>query len=225
MEKYVRSDFVARIVIAKNFPNEGSSLFYKSNITIKQLFKGKPVRSILIEGSSDGKRRTSCDISFREGTEMLVYAWLDSTGRYVFGSCSGYRVLNRPGASGEARELAMLDFLDRNNIRTTDKTRFGADFGDKLTNLRGIDATRSFAIYEVTFARNLRVDSVRTLTGFTPQLDNDIVSILKGARWVSHRELIGGAKNEVPDGSKLLIAFYFYPAESRWANFISETDI
>src|SRR5690606_18539685 len=84
MEKYVRSDFVARVTIVKNFPNQDSSLHYKSNIAIKQLFKGNDVKSILIEGSSDGKRRTSCDIYFEEGTEMLVYAYLNGSGQYTF---------------------------------------------------------------------------------------------------------------------------------------------
>lgn len=225
MEKYVQSDFVARVVITKNFPNQGSALFYQSNIKIKQLFKGKPVESILVEGSSDGKRRTSCDIFFSEGTEILVYASLDSTGKYSFHSCSGYRVLSQAGSAGQVRELEMLDFLDKNNIKPIDKTHYGVDLHDKLKDLRNIDATKSFAIYEVTFARNLHVDSVRTLTGFTPQIDNDIASILKGARWVSNRVLIDGLKNEVPDGSKLLVGFYFYPAESRWANFISQWDL
>jgi hypothetical protein len=65
--KYLQSAFVALVTISETFPNHGAALHYKSNIVIHELFKGKSVRSILVEGSSDGKRRT-CDIFFKKGT-------------------------------------------------------------------------------------------------------------------------------------------------------------
>nr|WP_295921805.1 hypothetical protein [uncultured Dyadobacter sp.] len=225
MDKYVRSDFVARVTVVKNFPNQGSSFFYESNIVIKQLFKGNNVKSILIEGSSDGKKRSSCDIYFKEGTEMLVYANLDSAGKYTFNSCSGYRVLNHSKFAGEGRELEMLDFLDRNKIRTTDKTFYGANLYDKLKTLRDINTTKTFGIYEITFTKDLRIDTIRTVTGFSPELDNQLISILSEARWVSDRILIDGLKNTVPPGSKLLFGFYYYPAQGNDARFISQWDL
>ncbi len=221
MEKYIRSDFVARVTIVKNFPNRDSSFFYKANIVIKQLFKGDSVKSILIEGSSDGKKRTSCDIYFKEGTEMLVYAQLNGSGQYTFNSCSGYCVLTNGNLRGELRELEMLDFLDKNNIKTTDKTFYGANLHDKLNTLRDIKVSKTFAIYEITFATGLHVDSVKTITGFSPELDNQLGTILKEAHWVSDR----GWKNKVPPGSKLLFGFYYYPAQGKDSSFISEWDL
>jgi hypothetical protein len=222
MEKYVHSDFVARVRIVKNYSNQGASLTYKSTVAIKQLFKGKMVKSILIEGSSDGKRRTSCDIYFKEGTEMLVYARLDGSGKYIFNSCSGYRVITHSDRSAEKRELEMLDFLDRNNIRTTDKTQYGANLDDNLKNLRGIDATKSFAIYEVTFASDLRVDTVKTISGFTADLDEKLSLILRQAHWVSDGIFIDGMKKQVPAGSKLLFGFYYYAGQASFPSLISE---
>ncbi|MCF0075484.1 hypothetical protein LZD49_33710 [Dyadobacter sp. CY261] len=225
MDKYVRSDFVARVSIVKNFPNQGAALHYRSEIKIEHLFKGKNVKSILVEGSSDGKKRTSCDIFFKEGTKLLVYARLDSIGQYIFDMCSGYRVLSNPADNGEIREVEMLNFLDRHNIRTTDKTFYSADLHDKLQPVKGINTIPNFAIYEITFASNLHVDSVRTVTGFNTEIDSRLAEILRGARWVSDRILIDGKKNEVPPGSKLLIGFYYYSPQATDARFISEWDL
>ncbi|WP_031530264.1 hypothetical protein [Dyadobacter crusticola] len=225
MDKYVQSDFVARVTIVKNFPNKGAALYYKSNIVISQLFKGNHVKSILIEGSSDGKRRTSCDIYFKEGTEMLVYARLGRAGQYTFGSCSGYVVLTNSKVSGVARELEMLDFLKRSKIKTTDKTTYGADLHDELKTLNGIKVSKTFAIYEVTFANDLRVDTVQTVTGFNEEVDTRLKSILKEAHWVSSGALINGSIGAVSAGSKLLVGFYYYPAEGNNPSFISEYDL
>lgn len=225
MDKYVRSDFVARVSIVKNFPNQGAALHYRSEIEIEHLIKGKNVKSILIEGSSDGKRRTSCDIFFKEGTKLLVYARLDSTGQYIFDMCSGYRVLSDSAGKTQIREIQMLNFLDRHDIRATDKTFYGADLHDKLRKFHGIKTIPDFAIYEITFASNLHVDSVRTVTGFNAEIDIRLAEILQGARWVSDRILIDGKKNEVPSGSKLLIGFYYYPAQAADESFISEWDL
>jgi hypothetical protein len=194
MDKYIQSDFVAQVSIVRNFPNKGTDLHYRSEIKIEHLFKGKDVKYILIEGSSDGKRRTSCDIFFKEGTNLLVYARLNSTGQYIFHSCSGYRVLSNPADKSESREVEMLNFLDLHNIRTTDKTHYGVDLHDKLQTLQGIGTTPNFAIYEITFTSNLHVDSVRTLTGFNAEIDSQIAVILRRARWGSDRILIDGKK-------------------------------
>lgn len=223
MEKYVRSDFVAHITIIKNFRNLGSSYHYKSNIVIKQLFKGNNVKSVLIEGSSDGKNRTSCDIFFEEGTEMLVYARLDGAGQYTFDSCSGYRVLTHPVDSGQDRELKMLDFLNQDKIKKTDKTLYGVNLHDKLARLKGIETNRTFAIYEITFGNELNVDTIKTVTGFNRELDENLISILKQASWVVT------ASPEKPrdkiSGSKLLFGFYYYPALTGYESFISEWDL
>lgn len=224
MEKYVQSDFVARITITETFPNQGSALHYKSNIVIHQLFKGDAVKSISIYGSSDGKRRTSCDLFFEKGTEMLVYARKADGGRYVFNSCSGYVLLTEPRRNNEERELEMLSFLKQNNIITTSKTQYGVDLSERLKVFQGEILKKRFAIFEITFAGNLTVDSVRTISGFNTALDNKLIEILKQSRWGSDRLGVDDNGNRVAPGSKLLFAFYYYPAEGKSQSFISEYD-
>ena len=147
MEKYIQSDFVARVTITETFPNQGSAAHYKSNIVIHQLFKGNPVKSISIYGSSDGKRRSSCDAFFEKGTEMLVYARKADQGSYVFDSCSGYVILTSPRRNNQERELEMLDFLKQNNIITTSKTRYGVDLGKRLDAFRGVALKKAFCTF------------------------------------------------------------------------------
>lgn len=225
MEKYIQSDFVARVTVTQTFPNQGSAPHYKSNIVIHQLFKGDPVKSLSIYGSSDGKRRSSCDVFFEKGTEMLVYARKADGGRYIFDSCSGYVILTSPRRNNQDRELEMLDFLKQRNIITTSKIRFGADLGERLAVFRGETLRKRFAIFEITFNGNLTVDSVKTITGFNPALDDKLIEILKQSRWVSDRIGLDANGNKVPPESKLLFAFYYYPAEGKYQSFIGEYDV
>lgn len=225
MEKYIQSDFVARVTVTQTFPNQGSAPHYKSNINIHQLFKGDPVKSLSIYGSSDGKRRSSCDVFFEIGTEMLVYARKADGGRYIFDSCSGYVILTSPRRNNQDRELEMLNFLKQRNIITTSKIRFGADLGERLAVFRGETLRKRFAIFEITFNGNLTVDSVKTITGFNPALDDKLIEIIKQSRWVSDRIGLDANGNKVPPGSKLLFAFYYYPAEGKYPSFIGEYDV
>nr|WP_295926642.1 hypothetical protein [uncultured Dyadobacter sp.] len=224
MDKYVQSDFVARITITETFPNQGQALHYKSNIVIRQLFKGTPVKSIAIMGSSDGKRRSSCDIFFKKGTDMLVYARKTEGGRYIFDSCSGYVVLTKSGPYKEKRELQMLDFLKQKGISPTSRTQYGVNLNERLKAFRGETLTKRFAVFEVTFTGNLTVDSVATISGFNPALDEKLAEILKQSPWVSDRSGKDAHGNKIPPGSKLLFAFYYYPAEGSGSSFISEYD-
>lgn len=46
-----------------------------------------------------------------------------------------------------------------------------------------------------------------------------------GSSWLSDKILIDGKENEVPSGSKLLLGFYYYPAQATDSSFISEWDL
>jgi len=227
MEKYTQSDFVARITITRTFPNQGSEQHYKSNIVIHQLFKGEPVKSISVYGRSDGKLRlsTSCDVFFEKGTEMVVYARKIDKGRYIFDSCSGFMIMTSPRRKNVDRELEMLNFLLKRRIAPNGKIHFGVDLSDKLGAFKGVSLHQRFAIFEITFTGNLSVDSVRTISGFNSALDSQLIEILKHSRWVTDRSGFDTNGNEVPPGSKLFFAFYYYPAEGNEQSFISEYDV
>lgn len=156
---------------------------------------------------------------------MLVYARKVNTGHYIFDSCSGSMIVTSPRRKNVDRELEMLNFLQRRGIVPNNKLRFEVDFGDKLSAFKGESLHKSFAIFEITFTDNLTVDSVRTISGFHPALDSQLIEILKHSRWVTDRSGFDTIENKALPGSKLLFAFYYYPAEGIEQSFISEYDI
>lgn len=223
MEKYIQSDFVARITITKNFPNKGSEFYYNSNIVIHELYKGRNVSSISVEGSSDGKRRTSCDLFFEKGTEILVYAKKNEKGSYIFDSCSGYVVLNGPRKDIAKRELEILNFLKAKGITNTDKTRYGVHIGEeKLKAFQSESPPKDFAIFEISFSNDMKVDTITTVTGFYPELDDKLIKILKESRWVRNSYHTETTDSQGQRKNKLLFAFYYYPPEGKHRGFISE---
>jgi hypothetical protein len=226
-EKYMWSDFVARAKITKTYVNEGSKMYYKSDIVIQDLYKGDPATFVLVEGSSDGKKRTSCDIFIPENTELLIYARKNDQGQYIFNSCSGYLILDHSRPATQDREIAMLDLLKAKNINFTDKTSYWAHFADALKGFTSVNLDKNFGIYEVTFAFDLRVKSVSTIDGFNPELDGRLIRLLKQAKWGSTRFTSEGIiyKNSIPEDSKVLFGFYYYKAAGGYESFIGQYDL
>lgn len=226
-EKYFYSDFVARVKIEKVYFNANEDLFYKSDIKILKLFKGNSVNSILIFGNSDGRRRTSCDIFFPVGTELLVYASVNKLGSYEFDSCSGYVVIDSKYAKPQGRELAVLDFLQSKNIRRTEKIRYDTRVNKALEKFRGVRLEQSYALYEVTFASDMSVKSVKTVTGFNADLDQQLSDILKNARWGSSivNTEYNVIRNQVPEDSKYIFGIYYYDPEGGYESFLSNYDL
>lgn len=154
-EKYMGADFVARVTIKKVFMNKGENMFYKSDILIHDLYKGEWTKSIETEGSSDGKKRSSCDISFPENTELLVYARQITKREYRFDSCSGYVILSAKDGDAHQRELDMLNLLRKQKLNYTNKIWFGKKngFQAELERFKGVQLTRNFAMYELTMSK------------------------------------------------------------------------
>jgi len=227
-EKYTQSDFVAIAKIVKVYKNEGAEMFYKADISISALYKGNRTSSIYIWGSSDGNSRSSCDIFFPEGTELIIYANRRSKTDYIFGSCSGYVNLTTKYNS-KKREIDMLDSLKKLHINYTSKIRLGTgSFSGALEQFKGIKLDRTYGLYEITFSSELSVKSVRQIIGFGDEIDNKLIQMLEKSGWVSSLhdssayEVI---KNHIPDNSKHLVGFYFYPAEKGYQSFVSEYDL
>ena len=228
-EKYTQSDFVAIVKIVKVYENEGSEMFYKSDIIISALYKGNSTSSIYAYGSSDGKTRSSCDIFFPEGTELIIYANKKSGTDYIFSSCSGYVNLTTKYNS-KKREIDMLDSLKNLHINFTSKIWIDKKMGfsEELEQFKGIELNKTYGLYEITFSSGLLVKSVRKIIGFGDEIDNKLIQILQKSKWVSSQhdssahEVI---KNHVPDNSKHLVGFYFYPPEKEDPSFVSEYDL
>lgn len=231
-DKYAHSDFVARATIVKNYKNKGAESFYKSDIAISEVYKGEKTTSIFIEGSSDGIKRTSCDLFFPEKTELIIYANKRSPGVYIFNSCSGYLILKGKYAS-EKRELDMLGVLKNQGISFTTKIWFSErfDFEEELrrtNHFRGIHLDKEYALYEITFSSDVKIKSIVIISGFGKEMDERLVAILKKSEWnsmIPSSDSPLDTRSKVPDNSKYLVGFYFYPSEQGHPSFVSEYDL
>jgi len=217
LRKYEASDFVARVTITSVSSNVGDAFHYQSGIAIRELYKGRRVQEILIEGSSDGKIRTTSDLFFPKNTEILVYARLTEDGQYIFDSCSGYLVLGNTLSHTARRELDMLEVLKRESASRPTPGLYQADLQDQLKALRGVQLSKSFAIFEITFSDSLQVATARTVSGFTQAVDERLKAIISHANWTGRDRHSGGKKQ--------FIAFYYYEAEKGQPSFIGTLDV
>ncbi|KQW99305.1 hypothetical protein [Flavobacterium sp. Root420] len=219
-EKYIESDFVANITIIKIYPNDKNSYRYKADIKINELFKGVKLKSIYVNGRSDGGMGTSCDIFIPVNTKLIAYAHKNQEGFYEVGMCSGLFYLNKKGVKPNP-ELDILKTFKLERINFTDKTKYReiSNSSLELEKYKGIQLKKSYGIYEITFASNLEIKEVKEISGFDNPIDEELVAILKNTKWSSNSQL--QVKNQVVDNTKFVIGFYYYKAEKGNKSFIS----
>lgn len=231
-EKFTQSDFVAEAKIIKVYANEGEEEIYRADILIKNLFKGEKLTSIYIEGRSDGKKGSSCSIFIEHNTELIIYARKKNSSLFSFGSCSGYLILNKEGTNPkqtQERELEMLNLLKEKEVNFTSRIWFAKKMGfsHELEKFKGVRLHKGYALYELIFTSNVSVKSIKLIRGFENQIDNELIEILKKADWLSvdMKSEYLTIRDHVPEDSKLLVAFYFYPGQKEEKSFISEYDL
>lgn len=224
--KYIGADFVARIKIIKNHPNKGEEEIYKSDIEVLELFKGKPTTSLLMQGSSDGKKRSTCDLLFKENSEVLVYAGKNKKRVYQLYQCSDPVTKEGYELKIFERELAALRVLKEQSINYTHNSHYGTDIDQLLGNYRGIVLDKSFAIYEITFTENTQVDSIRIISGFSDSFDKPFIESLKKARWVRGNESdnVHLTQKNYPHNTIFIVLFY-YESDKEYPSFIGEYNL
>ena len=226
-EKYMRSDFVAKIRISKVYMNDGSEEVYKSDIEILELYKGNRINSIYVAGRSDNLMGSSCSIYIPENTELIIYAGRAKDGKYFIGACSGhlytknYYYINQEKIK---REEAILTTFKTKNINISNKGFFDTNgsIGDELEKFKGIRLDKSFAIYEITFSSKLAVKRIREISGFGTSIDKELIKILKRVEW---RSFENGLENKVPNNTKILYGIYYYGPEKDNQSFLSQHDL
>ena len=226
-EKYTASDFVAKARIIKVYKNESDEELYKADILIHALYKGVSIKSIYVEGRSDGKRGSSCAIFIPENTELIIYA-KNSDGNFTTGSCSGLVYLNQDKRTlrAEIREMEMLNILKKRSIKYTGNINYYPEtgsFSKQTSTFNGIHLNKSFALYELIFAEDVTLKSVNVISGFNKKTDDELIEILKISTWKAmERNFI---RKSVPDNSRFKIGFYYYSEEDKYQSFISENDL
>jgi len=221
-DKYIKSDFVAIVTIIKIYPNEKNSNFYRADIKINELYKGENLKSIYVYGRSNRYEiGTSCDIFIPVNTKFVAYADKSDLGFYSVGMCSGLLYLNNNRIKFQENELAILKTFKSKKIKFTDKTNYQeiSNSSIELQKYKGIQLTKRYGIYEITFSSDLAIKKVEIISGFDNPIDDELIEILSRTKWSIRNRL--GVKSESQDESKFLIALYYYKAEKGDKGFIS----
>lgn len=225
-EKYFQSDFVASVKIVKNYKNVGEQIFYKSEIVIQKLYKGDSLSTLFVEGNSDGRRRTSCDIFIPENTELIVYVVKTGENRYKIGSCSGLLYLTAKPKNAEKRELEMLDLFKAKTINFTDRGHYFIrqdSLQTFLEKFQGIQLNKSYAVYELLFAPDMSVKQIHAISGFNDPVDEKIMAFFKLRQWKCYS--YGTQRSKVDDNTRFLIGIYFYKEEGPHKSFLGIYDL
>lgn len=107
---FAKNDFVAEIEILKVY-NVGSNTdederFYKADIKILKLYKGKFVKSILIRGKVDDIQGSACEVDVKKGEKFLIY--LNPEENFGMSSCTPAVGLNNSKIDKERKTLESL---------------------------------------------------------------------------------------------------------------------
>lgn len=210
VDEYIKSDFVAKVKIIKNYKNESEAVeLYKTDIEISEVYKGEVLESIFVLGRNDQYMGSSCAIFIPENTELIVFAFKDIDGKYKIGMCSRLVYLNNPFAYDIIQELEILEMFKSKNIVFTDKTHY-QEKSDKLyydlLQFKGIKLKMAYGFYEIVFNSELKIKNVTKVSGFGNRIDRKLIEIIKKSEWYSY---INGVRNKVPEDSKLIIGIYF----------------
>jgi hypothetical protein len=228
-QSYSHSELVLKAKIVKIYKNSSpNNPFFKVDILPIEIFKGNPTESILVEGSSDNRMRSSCDLFTQINSIWIIYANRNSDGKFVFGMCSSSRNINpyfsRPVTNDHFKtsvnlELNVLKFLREENINETNEySLYSNELSDFLKEFNGIPFDNSFAFYEINLDSELKVISVKAVKPFSNQsVSAKIMNFLKTEVIWSQSPYV--ERSEV--GLRLLKGFYYYPAEEEEESFIS----
>ncbi len=221
-EKYMHSDFVAKIKVVRNYKSEGEEELYKADVIIKELYKGESLKSIYIEGRNTDSELdigSSCAIFIEEGTELIAYGRKDKKGRVTIGMCSGLLYLTGQYKEDGTREIMFLRILKNANINYTNDISIRPKGGFlELKEFSGIELKKDFAIYEITFSSNMRVKNVREISGFGNRVDVKLFEIVKNSEWQPDKDT---ELSDILENCKVLFGIYYYPKEKKYKSFLS----
>ena len=126
-ERFEKSEFIAEVEILKtyniDFNNGEDDRFYKADIKILKLYKGKKISSILVKGKVGKIYESACEIELKVGQKMLVY--LDTESNFGVSSCTPKTDLNNKNINPERKAL---EFLIAHRIKKTNVFYFSGDY-------------------------------------------------------------------------------------------------
>lgn len=188
VDKYIHSDLVASITIIKNYPNEDNSYYYKSDVTVNKLYKGECIKSLYIYGGNGRSYSTSCDIFYKEGTTLLIYARIiDGVAKIDMCSECFETNTDKLGVYMSIKyknEIKLLHSIIDSDINYTHHNSYYIKTDKsfiKISNLKKIDNDVFFV--EVFFNKMMKVKRVKITPNIRCDVKRRIKKYFKNSEW------------------------------------------
>lgn len=210
-ERFEKSEFIAEVEILKtynvDFNNGEDDRFYKADIKILKLYKGKKISSILVRGKVSNIYESACEIELKVGQKMLVY--LDTESNFGMSSCTPKTDLNNENINLERKAL---EFLIAHKIKKTNGFYFSGDYFNKFKN---ITTQNNFAVYKIKVDAKSKAESITVIQNFGSNKDEEILFTVK-------KELVflKSFMTEIKNEEIILVMFYNPKSEEVISNFI-----
>ena len=209
-ENFAQNNFIAEIEILKTIDiksNNEDNRFYKADIRILKLYKGKSVSSILIKGKVGEIFGPACEIEVKKGDKFLVY--LSTKDGLVMSSCTPKTFLNNKKIDIERN---VLDFVINKKIKNTDVFYLSGNYFQKFKNLK---PKNRFAVYEIRVNDKSKAKLISVIQNFGTSEDEEVLKIIK-----REFEFSTGVFQEIKNKDICLILFFDSNHEDLISGFI-----
>lgn len=196
-DSFIKSHVVVFARVEKVYPNASENdNFFRIRIDPVSRFKGPAVTELLVFGSGDGEKRTSCDVYVAENTLWMFYAEKEGNELKVY-PCAGSRRIDLKGDEAEYpgstqrmrqtldRELELLTYLKEN--ASSIKPGFvevASNVGVFFKRFQNTAYDEPFGQYLITFSDSLKVVSIKVMKGLDQDFDEHLLAYLKNeVRW------------------------------------------
>jgi len=198
-ENFAKNDFVAEIEILKtydvDFKTESDGRFYKADIKILNLYKGKTISSILIRGKLGQIFGPACEVKISKGDQFLVY--VDSKSDFGISSCTPRKLLTDKNIEVERKAI---QFLLKKEIENTNCFYFSGNYFKKFKNLI---PKHEFAVYQLKVNAQSKVESISVIQDFGTAKDEEIKRSIK-KNFTVLQDFMREMKNE-----KVILVLFF----------------
>lgn len=162
--EYQKADFVATLKIVKNYKNfPDTNQYYKADVEIVDLYKGRSLKSILILGNNDGDTYNSCGTFIKEGETRLIFGSYKENQITTYLCTSYHKPSELSYQRNKIREkLILLKKYSKNNIIgfVNEMTIYPYD----LIQSYKPELSNKYSLVKITIENNKTIKKIKFLT-------------------------------------------------------------
>lgn len=193
--QYQKADFVATLKIIRNYKNfPDTNQYYKADVEIIDLYKGKTLKSIYILGNNGGNTYNSCGTYIKEGETRLIFGSFEGNTISTY-LCTSY---NNPNETNymSSRVGERLQLLKKHSKKSTirflnEMTIYPFDF-KQIYNPKLIN---HFSLVKLTINRNGLIKQVKFITNDNDTLKKAYQEYFNQPNWPDRLKKISNKNN------------------------------